>query len=103
MAESSKKDMSNIVGYVEKRVEILIEEHRKATELNRELLEERNKLQVAKRELQKQLQALQIELDKRILQDGLEDATKDQKRATAYVNRLIREVDNCIALISTVK
>lgn len=93
---------AGVVDVIERQVERLIADHRRVTELNQELLEERASLLAVKKELQQQLKDVQRQYDKQVLLDGLEGATKSPKRATAYINRMVREVDSCMAaLVST--
>lgn len=101
MASSSKSAPESVVQRVESRVEQLIADHKRLSELNRDLMEQREKLLVSKREMQERIAALEKELTMSELRGGLVVATKSHTRARSYVNRLMREVDHCITLISS--
>ncbi len=96
-----------IITELESRVEQLIADHRRLSTLCQSLrgerdtlLEQRRVLQESQREQQRQLSVLQ-------LRDGLGASTaqsnEDRDRARARVNQLMREVDRCIGLLSTVE
>lgn len=77
----------------------LIGEHRRLSELCRELTAERDALKAEERILRERIQSLESELSLKQLAEGLTGKSPD-KKATARVNRLMREVDKCIALLS---
>ncbi len=101
MASTSNKSQPSVVHTIECRVEQLIADHRRISDLNRDLMQQCNDLQAAKRELQEQVTKLEKELAMSDLKAGLSGATKSNARARAYVNRLMREVDSCITLLSS--
>ncbi len=101
MASNSNSAPQSVVKRVESRVEQLIADHQRLSEQNRDLLAQRDTLQATKREMQERIAALEKELTLSEMRGGLVVATKSNTRARAYVNRLMREVDHCITLISS--
>ena len=84
-------DKSVIVN-IEARVRQLMGEHRDAVRLNRELTAERDALK-------ERIRALDAELARAQLAEGLAGGDGGREKARARVNRLMREVDKCIALL----
>ncbi len=101
MASNNNSAPQGVVQRVESRVEQLLADHMRLSELNRDLMEQRDTLQATKREMQERITTLERELTLSELRGGLVVATKSGSRARAYVNRLMREVDHCITLISS--
>lgn len=94
----------SVVKAVEGHVEQLIADHKRLAERNRDLNIQCDKLRSAKRELQERVTELEKELAKLALVNGLVASDKSQQsrqRAKAYVNRLMREVDECITYITS--
>lgn len=88
----------SVITNLEARMRQLIGEHRRLSELCRELTTERNTLKAQGRAQQEQIRSLENELSLKQLAEGLTGRSPD-KKATARVNRLMREVDKCIALL----
>lgn len=82
------------------RLEQLIEEHSRLTALCGKLTAERDALKEEKRALEQRIRDLDHELSKRQLTEGLAGSRADKEKARARVNRLMREVDKCIALLN---
>lgn len=82
------------------RLEQLIEEHSRLTTLCGKLTAERDALKEEKRALEQRIRDLDHELSKRQLTEGLAGSRADKEKARARVNRLMREVDKCIALLN---
>ncbi len=82
------------------RIERLMEEHRKVVALCGKLTAERDSLKEEKRTLEERVRNLDRELSKQLLSDGLAGGKADKEKARARVNRLMREVDKCIALLN---
>lgn len=91
-------DKSVIVN-IEARVRQLMGEHRDAVRLNRELTAERDALKAENRALKERIRALDAELARAQLAEGLAGGDGGREKARARVNRLMREVDKCIALL----
>ncbi|MFI3247549.1 MAG: hypothetical protein R3Y39_00275 [Rikenellaceae bacterium] len=101
MASNNNSAPQSVVQRVESRVDQLLADHRRLSEQNRDLMELRDNLQATKREMQERIATLERDLALSELKGGLVAATKNNSRARAYVNRLMREVDHCITLISS--
>lgn len=93
MAEKS------VITSLEARMRDLIGDHRRLDALCRTLTAERDALKAANRTLEERLRELDAELGRRRLADGLAGGSWDREKARARVNRLMREVDKCIALV----
>ncbi len=82
----------------------LITDHRRLGDLCRSLQGERDLLIQEKRSLQEQVKSLEHQLSVLQLCEGLATSTassdKARSKARARVNRLMREVDKCITLLS---
>ena len=93
MAEKS------VITNIEARVRLLIDDHKRLSGLCTELAQQRDALQREKRALQEQVRDLEAEVAKLQLVDGLAGGRTNRDKARARVNRLMREVDKCIALL----
>lgn len=93
MAENSE------IVTLETRIRRLIEDHRRLAELCAELTTRCDTLRVENRQLQENIRALNAELARMQLTEGLAGESSNREKARARVNRLMREVDRCIALI----
>ncbi|MFI3270264.1 MAG: hypothetical protein SNG14_08805 [Rikenellaceae bacterium] len=95
----------DVIKAVEGHVEQLIADHKRLTERNRDLSEQCDKLKRTKRELQERVVALERELATLSLATGIAASEslsdRSRQRARAYVNRLLREIDECIALVTS--
>ncbi len=90
----------SIITRIEGRVDQLIEDHKRLTQLCRDLTSERDELLGEKRELQLEVKRLNHEVSIHQLCEGLASNSASRDRARARVNRLMREVDKCINLLS---
>lgn len=90
-----------VITNLEARIRKLIEEHRNLSGACRELTTERNSLKEENRSLQLQIQSLEKELARKELAEGLTGRSSDRDKAKARINRLMREVDRCIALLDS--
>ncbi len=81
------------------RVKRLMEEHRRLREHCAALTAERDALRTDKRALQEQIKEMDRELTTLRLGQSFASGD-DRKKARARVNRLMREVDKCIALLN---
>ena len=81
------------------QVERLIGSHATLARACSELTAERDSLRDENRMLKMQVRELQGRVSKLQLSDGLNGGTADREEARARINRLLREVDRCIALI----
>ncbi len=90
----------SVVNTLENHIERLIADHRRLTALVKELREQCDELKQDRREQHSRIAELEREVAKRTLVAGLQGNADDNRRAKAYVNRLMREVDSCITLLS---
>lgn len=84
---------------MEASVEKLIGQHGLLRQECARLTRECTQLRAERRELQEKVRALENELSLRQLGDGLAGGNGDKAKARARINRLMREVDKCIALV----
>ncbi len=101
MATPTKAELPSVVRTIEDRVESLIVDHKRLRNLNREVIAQRDALRADKRELMEKVAKLEKELALSELQSGLAGSSRDKQRAKAYINRLMREVDSCLTLLSS--
>ena len=81
------------------QVDRLIESHSALTRACSELTAERDSLRRENRTLTMQVKELQNRIDRMQLGEALNGRGADKEEARARINRLLREVDRCIALI----
>ncbi len=90
----------NVIENIEARVGALVEDHKRLGGVCRELTSERDALKAANRMLEERVRELEEELARRQLAAGLSGTKGDKDKARARVNRLMREVDKCLALVA---
>ncbi|MDE5706573.1 MAG: hypothetical protein K2O63_04240 [Alistipes sp.] len=88
-----------IINDLEAQIGQLIDDHRRLTLLSEETAAERDGLRRENRRLQERVRELEKELDCMQLSRSLQGDAPDRSKAIARVNRLMREVDRCIALL----
>lgn len=81
------------------QVKRLIEEHRRKSEQCDRLAAECQGLKEENRSLQERVKQLDSEVATLQLGEGLAGNNKNTAKARARVNRLMREVDRCIAIV----
>ncbi len=91
----------SVVSVLDTQVERLIADHKRLARLVGELRRECDELKEIRRGQQQRIVELEHKLSQNDLAVGLVASATDRRRAKAYVNRLMREVDSCIALLST--
>ena len=89
----------SVIASLEARVGRLIEDHRRLAGLCAELTAQCESLRGEKRSLEERLRELDAEVARLQLADGLAGGSGNRDKARARVNRLMREVDKCIALL----
>ncbi len=89
----------SVIANIEARIGALIEDHRRLSTLCRELTAERDALKIANRAQEERIRALDAEVGRMQLAEGLSGGGRNRAKARARVNRLMREVDRCIALL----
>ncbi len=92
---ADKSAITNLEG----RIGQLLDDHRRLAALCRELTAERDALRVANRALEERTRELDGRLARMQLAEGLAGGGREREQARARVNRLMREVDRCIALL----
>jgi len=92
--------VKSIITELERRLSQLVDDHRKLAVLCGKVTAERDALKEEKRALEMKIRELDRELSKLQLADGLAGGNADKEKARARVNRLMREVDKCIALLN---
>ena len=88
-----------VISDLEARIRQLMADHQKLTDLCAQTAAERDALRKENRVLQQQVKKLDKELATAQLGQGLSGNAANQTKAIARVNRLMREVDRCIALL----
>ena len=81
------------------QVKILIEEHRLKSEQCSRLAAECRDLKEENRSLQERVKQLDSEVATLQLGESLAGSNRNTAKARARVNRLMREVDRCIAIV----
>lgn len=93
----------SVLTNLEQRVEQLMAAHGRLAALCEELKGECATLRAEKRALEEQNHALKGELARKELTEGLTGESRNREKARARVNRLMREVDKCIALVGGIE
>lgn len=89
----------SVISNLEARVRQLIEAHRRMAEHCAELEAQQEALRAEKRSLEGRVRELDAEVARMQLTEGLAGGSPNREKARARVNRLMREVDKCIALV----
>ena len=92
MAEKS------VITNIENRIRQLMDDHKRLSDQCAELTAQRDSLKAENRTLQERIRELDGELSRMQLTEGLA-GSRNRDKARARVNRLMREVDKCIALL----
>ena len=87
----------SVITNIEARVRQLIDDHKRLSDLCTELTAQRDTLRSEKRTLEERVRELDAELARMQLTEGLAGGGRNREKARARVNRLMREVDKCIA------
>ncbi len=89
----------SVITNLEARIRQLIDDHRRLSESCVELTLQRDALRVENRTLEERVRTLDAEVARMQLAEGLAGESRNRDKARARVNRLMREVDKCIALL----
>lgn len=89
----------SVISNLEARARQLIEAHRRMAEHCAELEAQQEALRAEKRSLEGRVRELDAEVARMQLTEGLAGGSSNREKARARVNRLMREVDKCIALV----
>lgn len=88
-----------VITNIEAHVRQLIDDHKRLSKRCAELTGQRDALRVEKRALEERIRTLEAEVARMQLVEGLAGTGSNREKARARVNRLMREVDRCIALL----
>lgn len=91
---------SAVIGSIREKAGRLIAENRKLHSEMEQAVKQHDKLRNENRTLKEELAKAEKRIAKLELQEGLASSQGDKKAARARVNRLIREVDKCVALLN---
>lgn len=91
---------SSVVESIKKKVEKLINENIRLSKKCVEILESESKLKESNRVLQENIISLQKRVGIMELREGIASSSEDKRLAKARVNRLMREIDRCIAMMN---
>ncbi|WP_418991519.1 hypothetical protein [Alistipes sp.] len=89
----------SVINNFESRIRQLLDDHRRLSGLCVQLKERCESLRNENRSLQERVRELNAELSRMQLTEGLAGESRNRDKARARVNRLMREVDKCIALL----
>lgn len=89
----------SVILNIEARIRQLIDDHKRLTEICAELTAQRDALKAESRSQQERIRELDTELQRMQLTEGLAGGSQNREKARARVNRLMREVDKCMALL----
>ena len=87
----------SVITTLESRVKQLLDDHKRLSGVVRELSAENARLKGEKRT------TLRTDLQRKELAEGLAGESRNRDKARARVNRLMREVDKCIALLGGIE
>lgn len=93
----------SVITNLESRVKQLMDDHRRLSEVVRSLTAETASLKAEKRSLEEENKQLRTELHRKELTEGFAGESRNRDKARARVNRLMREVDKCIALLGGIE
>ena len=93
MAEKS------VITNIENRIRQLMDDHKRLSDQCAELTAQRDSLKAENRTLLEWIREFDGELSRRQLTEGRSGRSRNRDKARARVNRLMREVDKCIALL----
>lgn len=89
-----------VIEALAEKVGRLIEENDRLVKENAMLSDKRGRLAAENRELKETIVALEKRIGVLELGNGLVGSSVDRKRAQARINKLMREIDRCIALMN---
>ena len=93
----------SVITTLESRVKQLLDDHKRLSGVVRELSAENARLKGEKRTLEEENKTLRTALQRKELAEGLAGESRNRDKARARVNRLMREVDKCIALLGGIE
>ena len=91
---------SSVVESIKKKVGKLIDENIRLSKKCNEAVEIEAKLKDNNRVLQDNINELQKKIGVMELREGIASGSEDKRQAKARVNRLMREIDRCVAMMN---
>lgn len=91
---------ASIVETIKRKVEKLIEENKDLSLQKNQLLAEKDKITKENSALKQKITSLEHKNEALILANGLSGDINERKNAQTKVKKILREIDNCIALIN---
>lgn len=91
---------ASIVETIKRKVEKLIEENKDLSLQKNQLLAEKDKITKENSALKQKITSLEHKNEALILANGLSGDVNERKNAQSKVKKILREIDNCIALIN---
>lgn len=89
-----------VVASLTEKVGRLIEQNVRLERERADLIEQRDKVKRENRRLQEEMQQMEHRLSLLEMGNGMSGNDKEVKRARQQINRLVREIDRCIALMN---
>lgn len=89
-----------IIENIRHKIERLIEDNRNLAADYDKVCRQRDALRADNRALKEQIASMERRISTLEIAGSLEGGTTDKKAAKARINRLMREVDKCIALLN---
>lgn len=89
-----------VVVSLTEKVGKLIEQNVRLERECADLIEQRDKVKRENRRLQEEMQKMEHRLSLLEMGNGMSGNDKEVKRARQQINRLVREIDRCIALMN---
>ena len=89
-----------VVVSLTEKVGRLIEQNVRLERECTDLIEQRDKVKRENRRLQEEMQQMEHRLSLLEMGNGMSGNDKEVKRARQQINRLVREIDRCIALMN---
>lgn len=93
----------SIITHIEAQAARIIGQYEKLEADYAQLLQQRDALRAEAREREETIRDLKAEVERLRLAESLSGNTSDRTKSRARINRLLREVDKCIALLTKVQ
>ena len=91
---------ATVIEAIKEKVNRLVADNRRLRDEFEKVTQQRDRLKTENRDLAQQIDRLEQRIKVLELRESLTGDSKDAKIARARVNRLMREVDKCIALLN---
>lgn len=93
----------SIIAHIEAQTARIIGQYEKLEAEYVQLLQQRDALRAEARQREETIRDLKAEVERLRLAESLSGNTTDKTKSRARINRLLREVDKCIALLTKVQ